>query len=287
MKIVHLSDLHLTKDDSALENQMATQIREAILYKYQNDKVKILITGDITDNGDKAEYNKAIEILSPLNEGDFKLIICPGNHDYGKNGIHYRDKARNLFLDKIEKELLKNSEVEETMEKLYPKVTPFPEDKVVFFGVDSTEGRLEENAFRIEILAAEGEVGEEQRDQLASMLTDSTYAGFTKVVYLHNHPWSVIPRHRLLDAPEFREVISEKTDILLFGHVHTSKMWDLRDGMLALNAGKSTEPFRDNGKYYLGYREILFLDKKSYIAFMKISIDKKFITEGISKGDMY
>jgi predicted phosphodiesterase len=45
-------------------------------------------------------------------------------------------------------------------------------------------------------------------------------------------------------------------DIICFGHIHISRLWESRDGMLAMNAGKSTDPINYRGKNCLSYREI-------------------------------
>ena len=41
----------------------------------------LLLTGDITDHGEAAEWNAAAEILSPLREAKLPILLAPGNHD--------------------------------------------------------------------------------------------------------------------------------------------------------------------------------------------------------------
>ncbi|MCK4999890.1 MAG: hypothetical protein KAS23_10150, partial [Anaerohalosphaera sp.] len=67
MKFIHLSDLHVTNDPSALENQMLTQLRESIIWRYDDEeKPAILISGDLVDNGAGDEFDQVVSILTPL-----------------------------------------------------------------------------------------------------------------------------------------------------------------------------------------------------------------------------
>lgn len=276
MKFIHLSDLHLTSDENNLENQMADHLIKWLKVRYsQTQKPAILITGDLVDNGKGVEYQQAQNMLLDLKNGGFQLIICPGNHDYGRNGIHLRDAASDLFFEYIERDVLNDAGSAIDMASLYPKVTAFDPEKVVFFGLDSTEGNMD-NLWNLHLLA-DGVVGKEQREQLHDCLVQERYAEYKKIVYLHSHPWELIPGHGLKDGQQLIKEIKNKVDIICFGHYHTSNSWESRDSMVALNAGKSTQPASDGGIPYLSYREVTIDSSGVSFGLVKVPLDKQFI----------
>jgi len=254
MKFIHLSDLHINtaKKD---ENKQLKPLYEHFIKRYNGgEKPAILITGDLVDNGQADEYGPVENFLHSLKEKGFELIVCPGNHDYGKGGIHYRDDSSKLFFKKIECGLLGYTGDACDMASLYPKVTPFDDDKVVFFGIDSLAGKMD-NPGNLHLLA-DGEIGKKQRNRLLDHLAKPQYDGHTKIVYLHNHPWELIPGHGLVDGLEFIREIDGQVDIICFGHMHASHFWESREDMVAMNAGKTTAPINYRGSPYLTYREI-------------------------------
>ncbi len=90
-KILQLSDLHVGKSKSETKN--LKRIVEKVIKLYQKDKLTILITGDIVDDGQKKQYKEAKKILKPLVDiENFNIWPTPGNHDYGWNGIHAERK---------------------------------------------------------------------------------------------------------------------------------------------------------------------------------------------------
>lgn len=274
MKFIHLSDLHITDDTEALENKMADHLRRWLKIRYnQAEKPAILITGDLVNNGKGAEYQQVKLMLLNLKDAGFPLIICPGNHDYGRNGIHFRDASSDLFYEYIECDVLNSAGNACNMKSLYPKVTAFETEKVVFFGLDSTEGNMD-NLWNLHLLA-DGMVGKEQREQLHDQLVQKQYAEFKKIVYLHSHPWELIPGHGLKDGLQLIKEIKNKVDVICFGHYHTSNSWESRDSMLALNAGKSTQPASDGGKPYLSYREVTIDAFGTSFGLVKVPLDKQ------------
>ena len=86
MKIVQLSDIHFGaqfRDD--IFNQVIDEVN-----KLSPDAV--IITGDLTNEGLKEEYEGCKELISKIN---VKKIICvSGNHDY-RNTVTYI--SRNIF----------------------------------------------------------------------------------------------------------------------------------------------------------------------------------------------
>jgi 3',5'-cyclic-AMP phosphodiesterase len=85
MLLVQVSDLHL--DGSAVRHERAARVMA-----YVNglaDVAAVLVSGDIADHGDPAEYAEARELLvSP-----HRVLTCPGNHDV-------REPYQEVLLDR-------------------------------------------------------------------------------------------------------------------------------------------------------------------------------------------
>ena len=72
--LAHISDLHL--DGSARAAERATRVLDHLRSLPQPPDA-LLVTGDLADHGDPAEYEQAAEILA----APFPVLTCPGNHD--------------------------------------------------------------------------------------------------------------------------------------------------------------------------------------------------------------
>ncbi|MEU6300515.1 metallophosphoesterase [Streptomyces erythrochromogenes] len=72
--LAHISDLHL--DGSERATQRAIRVMDYLrALPYPVDA--LLVTGDIADHGEEAEYEEAAQILA----APFPVLTCPGNHD--------------------------------------------------------------------------------------------------------------------------------------------------------------------------------------------------------------
>ena len=88
MKFIHISDLHfhMNTADNIAANKLLSTIRE------QNQDHKLIVTGDITDDGHPKQFKNAYDALKPFLGNVF---IAPGNHDFGAKGNFYsRERAR-------------------------------------------------------------------------------------------------------------------------------------------------------------------------------------------------
>lgn len=72
--LAHISDLHVNGTPRATE-----RVKRAIDYlrAFPTPPDALLVTGDIADHGDPAEYQEAAALL----EAPFPVLACPGNHD--------------------------------------------------------------------------------------------------------------------------------------------------------------------------------------------------------------
>ena len=90
--IVHLSDLHIGKNDRRTEIKAAYKLISQIISTYRNEDPKpiIVITGDIVDYGKKKYFDIATKILKPLLNNGFTVLPVPGNHDYSSDLNTYK-----------------------------------------------------------------------------------------------------------------------------------------------------------------------------------------------------
>jgi 3',5'-cyclic-AMP phosphodiesterase len=72
--LAHISDLHVDGTARAAERvrRVMNQLR-----KLPEPPDALLVTGDIADHGDRAEYRAAADLLA----APFPVLVCPGNHD--------------------------------------------------------------------------------------------------------------------------------------------------------------------------------------------------------------
>lgn len=254
-KIIHLSDIHVGHEDSGLKfRQIVENI--TLLKQPANDYV-IVITGDIVDNAThEAQKDEALDAIDQLKARGYTVLVVPGNHDYGTGSWgspKYVDIFKKTFYDDVK--------------VTYPKVDVV--DELVFIGLDSTADELH----WYDRMLAEGEIGKEQLKRLKNIIDDERYAVKKKIVYLHHHPFDFKLGLQLKDYEDLQEIIENKIDVLLFGHLHddlnsAGKIFNGTWGIpRAYNAGSSTH--KDGNT---GYHRIIDLNKDP-----RTDYDAKFI----------
>ncbi len=201
-KIIHLSDLHVGHKDCG-EKFRAIIDGISQLKQPAKDYI-IMITGDIVNNANRGkQIDEAVEGIRLLEKRGFRVLVVPGNHDYG-NGAKGNKKFVNLF--KVRYYM--------SPDITYPKLDII--GKLVFIGLDSTAEELHWN----DRFFSEGELGTGQLKRLKKILKDPKIASCKKVVYLHHHPFDFKLAMQMKDSDGLRKIIQNKVDALLFGHYH-------------------------------------------------------------------
>ncbi len=194
--IAHISDFHVGSVHF-VSNLMNRTILE--LNELQPDI--IIVTGDLTNEGYKQEYNTANAYLANL-ECE-RIIVVPGNHDSRNVGfLHFGDlfgKRHGLVR--------------------YRGVT--------VAAVDSSEPDLDY-----------GKIGRERYPWIIDNLKP---LDDFKIFALHHHllpvPGTGRERNIVYDAGDLLEVlIYAGVDLVLTGHKHVPYVWEL-EGMFVVNAG--------------------------------------------------
>ena len=210
-KFFHLSDLHF--HSTSRKNQtITTKLRW--LAKTYPDHYAIL-TGDLTDDGQLAQYEACQEGLEVFKD---RLFVCPGNHDAGPLGNFFDA----LCLDRFNRLLMfgmgQGKEYIDDMPVVH--FLRDPDTTVMLIGLDSTLKTTHPFDF------ACGKIGKVQRRNLKTYLQQSTAQHAVKFVYFHHHPFlHTDPFLWLKDAEKFLRLITGQIHIMLFGHHHQLGSW--------------------------------------------------------------
>lgn len=227
-KIIHLSDLHVGYQDCG--DKFRTLIDSITFLKQPANNYIVVITGDIVDNANHIEQTyEAVVAIGKLEEQGYKVLVIPGNHDYGTGTI-----GDEKFVEQFKERYYRTRKIS------YPKLDII--DEIAFIGLDSTAEELH----WLDRFLSEGELGRAQLKRLKKMLKDQEVISRKKVVYLHHHPFDFKLGMQLRDHNDLREIIEYKIDMLLFGHYHAdpSSAGKIYHGAWGIkrcyNAGSST-----------------------------------------------
>jgi predicted MPP superfamily phosphohydrolase len=234
-KIIHLSDLHIGHEDCG--EKFRNLIENITFLKQPARNYIIVITGDIVDNAHHNKYiDEAVEAIQTLEERGYKVLVVPGNHDYGTGTFGNR-----VFVGLFKEKYYSTRKIS------YPKLDII--DKIAFIGLDSTAEELH----WLDRFLSEGELGRGQLSRLKKMLEKPELLNRKKVVYLHHHPFDFKIGMQLKDSEELKIIIENKIDMLLFGHYHAdpSSAGKIYHGIWGIkrcyNAGSSTHKNGNTG----------------------------------------
>jgi 3',5'-cyclic AMP phosphodiesterase CpdA len=227
MKLIHLSDTHIGRGDNTLRfERVVNDLLENPPAAPEN--CVIVHTGDLIDTATEANRRAGRLLLDRL-ATRYRVLLCPGNHDYGDALSVDEEEARAFRV--IFADFIFQGQSQE-----FPVLTEA--GGRVFIGLDSN---AEELGF-FERWFAEGHLGERQLAILNEMLDRPALAGKQVVIYLHHHPFSfgysvmpdvgdrnplnylyvqlTRPFLRLKDAYSLCQVLRDRAQALLFGHMH-------------------------------------------------------------------
>lgn len=230
MKLIHLSDTHIGKDNNL--ERLEIVVNDLITNPPEKDTAKCIVlhTGDLIDKATDENRIKAKKILDRLSAAGYQVLLCPGNHDYG-NSYWVNRQAADKFQHHFSPYLFHDQE------NKFPTLLTV-EDKYIFIGLDSNAAELNfwQHWF------AEGHIGRSQLTRLNQLLDSEIVKNKKIIVYLHHHPfyyeysvapdvsdknplfhlltWITRPFRRLKDAYSFCQVIRDRVHLICFGHKH-------------------------------------------------------------------
>lgn len=218
MKFIHLSDLHFHTFPE--DNMKSTATLDFVRGKYTAHK--LIITGDIADDGKEEQFDAAFAALSPFLA---RIFICPGNHDFGAAGNFYSRERAERFDCMLSVPLKQGG----TFTGDATPVVNIVKDDTAEVMLIALDTNLEtEHPFDF----ASGEVGDQQLASLKTILSNPASADMKKILFFHHHPFMHNnPFMELADARKLFRTIYGRVDLLLFGHKHSSSMWKNANGI--------------------------------------------------------
>jgi hypothetical protein len=208
LEIYHVSDLHIGK-----RTRQAQRLLDWMQEKFrlgEDENRYLLVTGDITQDGAKKQYKRALKALEPFAG---KVLISPGNHDYGFLGFVYSKRSAQNF-DNLLASGVKMDHL------FYPKI-PFLEliedeegNRVLLIGLNSC------SQTKTWMDLAKGEIGEAQLNDLNRLLEDPAYQDIPKIVFLHHIPHRRAQGFKmsLKDYKALMDAVENRVMVLSFGH---------------------------------------------------------------------
>jgi 3',5'-cyclic AMP phosphodiesterase CpdA len=235
--IAHISDIHVGSN-YFVPNLLQRTIVE--LNELMPDAV--IITGDLTDEGFKHQYNLVNSYLSKLKCQN--ICVVPGNHD-----------SRNVGYLHFE-------------ELIGPRHSVLQLPGVTIVSADSSEPDLDS-----------GRIGREWYGWLSDNFSKAD--GF-KIMALHHHvlpvPATGRERNIAYDAGDVLEVlIKESVDLVLTGHKHVPYVWRLEN--LVVSSAGTTSSLRLRGNTKPCYNLIYISDDKVSIVLKYAFGEKETILE--------
>lgn len=234
MRFVHISDLHV--GEHSTRNALAEKLTDKILRRYSgwSQKPLLLITGDFVHDGQPEQYKLAEKLLFKLHNAGFQILMCPGNHDYGKQGLDDDYNSRYHYNKFALKLTTRKSDPDSGFQNVhngqwnYPIVNKF--DDTYFIGLDTMQGVFKLSWYYrwVARFSASGWLGSAQLDKLDSAIKKIRQKApdANIVLYMHHHPFRFGFRFRVMqlhDRQRLHQIIGNQVNILLFGHNHVEK----------------------------------------------------------------
>ena len=211
MEIVQLSDIHV--GSQFREDVFETVIKE--VNSLQPDSV--IITGDLTNEGLKEQYEKCKALVSKINVDN--IIAISGNHDYRNTGyLHFKKYFPFQTINELS-------------------------DDVILVTLGTARPDRDD-----------GEVG--YRQTLWLERTMKKFQDKTTILAMHHHligiPDTGADKLTIIDAGDvLRATLDSDVDLVLCGHKHRPWLWDFNNLLIA-NAG-STSSERVRGFFENSY----------------------------------
>ncbi|NIA11041.1 MAG: metallophosphoesterase [Nitrospiraceae bacterium] len=198
MKIAHISDIHYSKSWMFLHDMLDKCIT---LVNEENPDV-VVITGDITDYGLRAEFEGVKRELERI---ESPYLIVPGNHDSRHEGYK---KFEELFGKRFFAKSIGDYD---------------------FIGLDSSEPDIDD-----------GHIGRGQLEWLQHQLSPQSVVFLHH--HLVPIPYTGRERNVLVDAGEVLRILDlHHVPLVLSGHKHVPWVWKVNDTVVSTTGTASCE----------------------------------------------
>ena len=206
LRLIQISDLHFGSGEFEGE-----WLSNAISIINAAAPDVVICTGDLTDQGQRHEFEEALEWLARIEP---PLICVPGNHDAKHNGLYFYEKM-----------------VGPTRSRLH-----LPEHDLVILGLRSPKPDI-----RV------GEIGEVQLEWIMDALEREPVS--RRVLALHHHllqvPDAGQKRDVVVDAGDMLALTQVcEVDLVLCGHRHVPHAWVIGETAFLYCGTTSTDKLR-------------------------------------------
>ena len=256
MKIAHISDLHL---DAVNKKENLRNTLHLLEYINSNNFDHVIVSGDITENGDSASFELARSTFQKfgLLHKD-KLSITIGNHDiyggvfYAEDVLNFPGKCRRTnYYQKVREFAYYFRETfygtMQNNEYIFPYVKEL--DDILLCGINSIAFYSSlKNTF-----ASNGKISQSNTTRLARILEAYSESAKKRIIVSHHHfnknsgedtvsgstLWQAIERQtmKLRNKKKIIKQFSElKAELVLHGHLHENREYT-RKGIKFLNCG--------------------------------------------------
>jgi Icc protein len=231
--IVQISDIHVGE-----QHFVPSLLTRAIDEINELGPDIVIITGDLTANGFRMEYDTLKNYLYPIK--CMNILIQLGNHDSRNVGyLHFEDIFGSRYIS-------------------------FNNGKVSIVAADSSEPDLDN-----------GQIGREHYDWIKSEFSKCNDNSF-KIFAMHHHlvpvPNTGRERNMVNDAGDVLEtVVDAGVDMVLCGHKHVPYLWRVED-LLVVTAG-TVSCLRLRGKIEPSYN-IIHVREKEIDIYRRYPFDK-------------
>ena len=244
--ILHLSDLHIDKDNAEWLTKKAGQIVSAVWSDFSEcGKIIIAVSGDIANAGTEEQYGYAKQFFRALLrafaernlrniELENKIICVPGNHDCN---FKKEEQARKMLLDSMRSNAaaVDNSVyqiVSAVQDEYRAFVKEMMKDKEFIVSINNNipvKAGDKTILFRLYNTAWMSTMKEEQNSivmPMEMMVKDHQDADFVISLFHHHYAW-ITPGCD--NKNQFRKHIIQTSNMVLFGHEHTPSSSQVRD----------------------------------------------------------
>lgn len=292
MKIIHLSDLHISKD---FNRKNIKKFKFALKHALKKTFDHLVITGDLSDNADEQDYIVIRQILKQYNLLDSnKTSIIIGNHDIfggvqtAADVFNFPSKCKSVnynyqvstFISHFE-ELFVDCHFASS-DKFFPYYKNLGSIGIVGINSIANYSKISNP------MASTGKVGKQQLIDLQKIIAIAGCQQQPKIALIHHHfyknnfkatspqntLWNKIESYtlRLKNKKKIIKTLKEcGIELVLHGHSHEVLKYE-RKGLLFVNAGGSIENEYNtlsfflinfiNGKFFAELENISFLTKK-------------------------
>lgn len=271
MRIIHLSDLHISKD---FKRDNIKKFKACLKYISQFSFDHLVITGDLSENGKPDEYKIIRQILKSYDLLDSaKVSIVIGNHDiFG--GVHratdiidFPRRCKNVDYElQIANFIYCFEELFADCQFVSPnKFFPYYKDlgEIGIIGINSidTYSKIRNP------MASTGKVYSDQLDDIQKLCSENIWRNQRRLVLIHHHFYknkfeATSPQNKVwnkIESYNLRLRTKKKTmkllkecgiNLVLHGHSHEVIQYS-RKGINFLNAGGSIENEKNNSSFFV------------------------------------